>query len=133
MSQGGPVEQVPGGEVVHGIHDQVAALQQPVDAVFIYCLHQCLDFDLRIYALQSLSGRIGLVPAHVIAPVQHLPVEVARLDTVAVRDAYLAEAGCRHVDGYDGPESARSGHKDACTLELLLAGLAEEADLAGIS
>ena len=55
------------------------------------------------------------------------------LDRVAVHDANLAEAGCSHVDGDDGAQATRSGYEDACPLQLLLASLAKEANLAGVS
>ncbi len=96
-----------------------------------------LDRDRRVDLPQLARGGLGLgqVVRHVGLVEQHLPLEVARLDEVAVDDADEADAGADQGVGQHGAERAAAAERDARREQLLLPGLADagEAHLAGVA
>ena len=66
----------------------------------------CRSFVAAASALGRLLGHVGLVE-------EHLPLEVARLDEVAVDDADEADAGADQRVGQHGAQRPAAAERDA--------------------
>ena len=82
---------------------------------------------VELIAPQLARGGLGLgqVVGDVVLVEQHLPLEVVRLDEVAVDDADEADAGADQVVGQHGAERTAAAQRDAAVEQLLLARFAD--------
>ena len=83
--------------------------------------------DLRVDRPQLARGGLGLgqVVGDVVLVEEHLPLEVVRLDEVAVDDPDVADAGADQVVGQHGAERPAAAERDAAGQQPALARLAE--------
>src|SRR5207245_8295082 len=84
------------------------------------------DKHRRINGAQLAGGglRLGLVLGHVVLVEEHLPLEVVRLDEVAVHDADVADAGAYQDVGQDGAQRAAAAERDVAGEQPALARFA---------
>src|SRR5205085_12603809 len=87
------VQQVPGGEVVGAVDDDVVAVDDVEDVVGAETDVVGDDVDVRVQLRECLLGRVDLALADAIDVVQDLALQVRRVDDVHVDDAERPHTG----------------------------------------
>src|SRR5699024_4132290 len=89
----GVVDQITGRKIVRAIDDDVIAGESGFDVVRAQALAVGLHGHRRVDRLDCGAGRIGLGLTDAGVAVQHLPVQVAAIDTVVIDNAERADTG----------------------------------------
>src|SRR5574337_1611381 len=120
----GIVEQVAHREIVGAIQHHVGTVQQRIDVGRGHALRQAFKVHARIQSVQRVRGGIELRHADAVIGVQDLPLQVAALDHVVVRDRQRADARRGEVELRRRTQPARAEHHDPRRFKFALARLA---------
>src|SRR5204863_6002792 len=93
------VQQVPRGEVVGAVDDDVVAVDDVEDVVGAEAHVIGDDVDVRVQLRQRLLGRVDFALADAVDVVEDLALQVRRVDDIHVDDADRAHAGGGEVHG----------------------------------
>ena len=133
--EAGVIHQEPGAEVVRAVQHQVVVRQQRHDVlgtdVFLIRLHA----DVGIQRLQKPAPGFDLVNSHVGRGVEDLPLQVRKIDHVAVNQSDRADTRRAQVQGDRRTQASGADHKDLGPAQFLLpftANLLED-DLPAVS
>ena len=125
LSSDGVVHQVPGGEVVGPVHDQVVAVDDVEDVVGAQPHVVGHHVDVGVERGERLLGRVDLAFADAVHGVQDLALEVRGVHHVHVHDADRAHPGRRQVQRGGRTQAARTEEQHLRVEQLELALLAD--------
>src|SRR5258708_23303118 len=116
------VHQVPGGEVVGAVDNQVVLREDLHRVVGIEALLVQHHGDIRVEFPDGVARRLRLRAAHVRLAVDDLPLQVRFVDDIEVDDAERAHPGSGQVQQGGGAEPASTHAEHPGVLQALLPG-----------
>ena len=89
------IDKKTGLQVIGAVEDEIGALDEDFDGFVVSVGDKRLDVDLRVYATKLAGGGFGLgeVLGDIIFIEEHLSLEVAQLDEVAINELESAYPG----------------------------------------
>jgi hypothetical protein len=129
------VDEVPGGEVVGAVEDQVVTVEQVDGVVPIKPDLIQMDAHQRVDLGDRVARGLGFGPTDIADAVDDLTLQIRLLDDVVVHDADRADPGRGQVEQRWRAETACADHQHPRILEPLLAVDAEigEEEVAAIA
>ena len=131
----GVAEQEAGGEIVGAVADEVVARDQLAGGGGVHAQRVGFDADFRVQRGEGFGRAFGLVAADAGGAVDHLALEVGKLQRVVVHEADRADAGGGEVEGERRAKAAGAHHQHPRGAEPRLALGADlgEEDVAGVA
>src|SRR5581483_4714068 len=117
----GIVDQVARGEVVCAIGYDVVVAEDFQRVLRAEACFVAFHLDKRIDFPKCLPRRVQLRPAHVVRPMDDLPLQVGKVHNVEVHDAELSHPGCSQVERQRRAESPGPDAQHPGLLQLELA------------
>ena len=121
MPDAGPVDGVPGGEVVSAVKHQVRLRHEVIKEGIVRSLRHRDDFDIRIQGGDCLHHRRRLEFANARHRVGNLALQVGGIDTVIVNHRDAANASAAKIKRHRRAQSARANDQYVGGKELFLA------------
>ena len=92
------VDEVARREVVGAVDDHVVVAEEALDVSAVEPLLVADDFHVRVQVLQHLLRALHLGHPDAARRVEHLALEVRRVDRVGIDEAERADAGGREIE-----------------------------------
>lgn len=114
------VEQVPGGEVIACVEDDIVVGDEIVDVRWGEACFVCLNVDVWVECGDVVGCTVDFRAADVGICVDNLALEIRAFDGVVVDDTEAADSGCGQVLDCRRAEAACADDEDAALEEALL-------------